>query len=65
MTALVIRGFKAMGMTAFITVPAFLGLAGWAMWVEISRHEAVQRDPWPPSTALGRPARSRGAERGN
>ncbi|GAA2669480.1 MULTISPECIES: purine-cytosine permease family protein [Nonomuraea] len=38
-TALVIRGFKAMGMTAFITVPAFLGLAGWAMWVEISRHD--------------------------
>ncbi|MFE3451747.1 purine-cytosine permease family protein [Nonomuraea sp. NPDC059194] len=38
-TALVIRGFKAMGLTAFITVPAFLGLAGWAMWVEISRHD--------------------------
>ncbi|YCK36836.1 purine-cytosine permease family protein [Actinomadura sp. ATCC 39365] len=38
-TLLVIRGFKAMGMTAFITVPAFLGLAGWAMWVEISRHD--------------------------
>lgn len=38
-TLLVIRGFKAMGVTAFITVPAFLGLAGWAMWVEISRHD--------------------------
>ncbi|SDM33568.1 cytosine permease [Nonomuraea maritima] len=38
-TLLVVRGFKAMGMTAFITVPAFLGLAGWAMWVEISRHD--------------------------
>ncbi|MGW5688533.1 purine-cytosine permease family protein [Nonomuraea sp. NPDC003754] len=38
-TALVVRGFKAMGLTAFITVPAFLGLAGWAMWVEISRHD--------------------------
>ncbi|MFF4776065.1 purine-cytosine permease family protein [Microtetraspora fusca] len=37
-TALVIRGFKMMGLTAFITVPAFLGLAGWAMWVEVSRH---------------------------
>ncbi|MFI6497998.1 purine-cytosine permease family protein [Nonomuraea typhae] len=38
-TLLVIKGFKAMGMTAFITVPAFLGLAGWAVWVELSRHD--------------------------
>ncbi|MFI9552830.1 purine-cytosine permease family protein [Nonomuraea endophytica] len=38
-TLLVIKGFKAMGMTAFITVPAFLGLAGWAIWVELSRHD--------------------------
>ncbi|MFG3442587.1 purine-cytosine permease family protein [Nonomuraea sp. NPDC047897] len=38
-TLLVIRGFKAMGLTAFVTVPAFLGLAGWAMWVEMSRHD--------------------------
>ncbi|MCX4963729.1 cytosine permease [Streptomyces sp. NBC_00654] len=37
-TALVLRGFRAMGWTAFVTVPAFLGLAGWAMSVEISRH---------------------------
>ncbi|MFF7245910.1 purine-cytosine permease family protein [Embleya sp. NPDC008237] len=37
-TALVLRGFRAMGWTAFVTVPAFLGLAGWAMTVEISRH---------------------------
>ncbi|MFI6907852.1 purine-cytosine permease family protein [Nonomuraea sp. NPDC050394] len=38
-TLLVIKGFRAMGMTAFITVPAFLGLAGWAIWVELSRHD--------------------------
>lgn len=38
-TALVLRGFKAMGWTAFVTVPAFLGLAGWAMGVEFSRHD--------------------------
>ncbi|SCF85260.1 cytosine permease [Streptomyces sp. Ncost-T10-10d] len=37
-TALVLRGFRAMGWTAFVTVPAFLGLAGWAMTVEFSRH---------------------------
>ncbi|MDP9862302.1 MULTISPECIES: purine-cytosine permease family protein [Streptosporangium] len=37
-TALVLKGFRAMGWTAFVTVPAFLGLAGWAMWVEVSRH---------------------------
>lgn len=38
-TALVLRGFRAMGWTAFVTVPAFLGLAGWAMSVEIARHD--------------------------
>lgn len=37
-TVLVLGGFKAMGWTAFVTVPAFLGLAGWSMSVEISRH---------------------------
>ncbi|MFE7430199.1 purine-cytosine permease family protein [Streptomyces sp. NPDC057545] len=37
-TALVLRGFRVMGWTAFVTVPAFLGLAGWAMAVEFSRH---------------------------
>lgn len=38
-TALVLRGFRVMGWTAFVTVPAFLGLAGWAMGVEFSRHD--------------------------
>jgi N-methylhydantoinase A/oxoprolinase/acetone carboxylase beta subunit/purine-cytosine permease-like protein len=37
-TVLVLKGFKAMGWTAFVTVPAFLGLAGWAMSVQISKH---------------------------
>ncbi|MFI6521739.1 purine-cytosine permease family protein [Spirillospora sp. NPDC050679] len=37
-TALVLKGFKAMGWTAFVTVPAFLGLAGWAMSVQVSKH---------------------------
>ncbi|XVQ15385.1 purine-cytosine permease family protein [Spirillospora sp. CA-255316] len=37
-TLLVLKGFKAMGWTAFVTVPAFLGLAGWAMSVQISKH---------------------------
>ncbi|MGK5551947.1 purine-cytosine permease family protein [Actinomadura kijaniata] len=37
-TVLVLKGFRAMGWTAFVTVPAFLGLAGWAMSVQISRH---------------------------
>ncbi len=40
-TALVLRGFRAMGWTAFVTVPAFLGLAGWAMGVEFSRHDML------------------------
>ncbi|MGW1006581.1 purine-cytosine permease family protein [Streptomyces sp. NPDC002520] len=37
-TALVLRGFRSMGWTAAVTVPAFLGLAGWSMTVQISRH---------------------------
>jgi cytosine permease len=37
-TVLVLKGFKAMGWTAFVTVPAFLGLAGWAISVQISKH---------------------------
>ncbi|GAA2868266.1 cytosine permease [Streptosporangium fragile] len=48
-TALVLKGFKMMGWTAFVTVPAFLGLAGWAMWVEVSRHslgELVSSSPF-------------------
>lgn len=48
-TALVLRGFRAMGWTAFVTVPAFLGLAGWAMWVEVSRHslgELISSSPF-------------------
>jgi N-methylhydantoinase A/oxoprolinase/acetone carboxylase beta subunit/purine-cytosine permease-like protein len=39
-TVLVLGGFKAMGWTAFVAVPAFLGLAGWAMSVQIAEHGA-------------------------
>ncbi|MFZ3475794.1 purine-cytosine permease family protein [Streptomyces sp. 4.24] len=38
-TALVLKGFHAMGWTAFICVPAFLGVAGWAVTVQLSRHD--------------------------
>lgn len=37
-TALVLKGFKAMGWTAYVAVPAFLALAGWATYVQLSRH---------------------------
>ncbi|MGW1948564.1 purine-cytosine permease family protein [Streptomyces sp. NPDC001940] len=47
-TALVLRGFRAMGWTAFVTVPAFLGLAGWAMTVQISRHSFTDLVASPP-----------------
>ncbi|MFG3552528.1 purine-cytosine permease family protein [Streptomyces sp. NPDC047725] len=47
-TALVLRGFRAMGWTAFVSVPAFLGLAGWAMSVEISRHSFGELITSPP-----------------
>ncbi|KAB2339454.1 purine-cytosine permease family protein [Actinomadura rudentiformis] len=57
-TVLVLKGFRAMGWTAFVTVPAFLGLAGWAMHVEISKHslgDLVSSPPFgePMSIATG------------
>ncbi|MCE7011933.1 cytosine permease [Kibdelosporangium philippinense] len=47
-TMLVLREFPAMGWTAFITVPAFLGLAGWAMTVQISQHSFADLTASPP-----------------
>lgn len=37
-TMLVLRGFRAMGWTAFITVPAFLGLVGWSVISRLVEH---------------------------
>ncbi|GGU20934.1 purine-cytosine permease family protein [Nocardioides albus] len=38
-TAIVVFGFEKMAWTAYITVPAFLVLAGWSIVVELSRHD--------------------------
>jgi cytosine permease len=51
-TVLVLKGFKAMGWTAFATVPAFLALAGWAMSVQLSHHGIGDLIASPP---FGRP----------
>lgn len=37
-TAIVVFGFRGMAWTAYVTVPAFLVLAAWAVWHELSRH---------------------------
>ncbi|MCZ7462407.1 purine-cytosine permease family protein, partial [Streptomyces sp. WMMC940] len=38
-TAVVIFGFHSMAWTAYLTVPAFLALAGWSIVSELSRHD--------------------------
>lgn len=38
-TAIVVFGFEKMAWTAYVTVPAFLVLAGWSIVVELSRHD--------------------------
>ncbi|MBN3496616.1 purine-cytosine permease family protein [Arthrobacter pascens] len=38
-TAIVIYGFKSMAWTAYITIPAFLLLAGWSIVSELQRHD--------------------------
>ncbi|QYC42355.1 Cytosine permease [Nonomuraea coxensis DSM 45129] len=38
-TAIVVHGFAGMAWTAWITVPAFLALAGWAIAVELGRQD--------------------------
>ncbi|WP_283138952.1 purine-cytosine permease family protein [Rhizohabitans arisaemae] len=45
---IVVYGFASMAWTAYITVPAFLALAGWSISVELSRHplgDLVASDP--------------------
>lgn len=56
-TAIVIWGFKSMAWTAYITVPAFLVLAGWSIIAEFQKHdltELVQQAP--PGPVLSLPA---------
>jgi cytosine permease len=38
-TLLVVYGFRSMAWVAYLTVPAFLLLAGWSVVVELSRHD--------------------------
>ncbi|GGO93483.1 purine-cytosine permease family protein [Wenjunlia tyrosinilytica] len=38
-TGVVIFGFHSMAWTAYLTVPAFLALAGWSVVTELSRHD--------------------------
>ncbi|MED7931567.1 cytosine permease [Nonomuraea sp. LP-02] len=40
-TAIVVVGFAGMAWTAWITVPAFLALAGWAIVVELGKHDVA------------------------
>lgn len=51
-TVIVIYGFESMAWTAYITIPAFLGLAGWSVWVELQNHELGEliRQPAPGPT---------------
>jgi cytosine permease len=37
-TVLVLKGFTALGWTAYVTVPAFLALTGWALSVRLVHH---------------------------
>jgi cytosine permease len=41
-TAIVVYGFKSMAWTAYITIPAFLALAGWSVVSELSRHSLAE-----------------------
>lgn len=38
-TAIVLRGFRSMAWTAYITVPAFLALVGWSILSELTKHD--------------------------
>ncbi|MDK8345250.1 MAG: cytosine permease [Brevibacterium sp. UMB1308B] len=38
-TAIVLYGFESMAWTAYITIPAFLGLAGWSIISELQKHD--------------------------
>ncbi|MFC4950452.1 purine-cytosine permease family protein [Pseudonocardia sp. GCM10023141] len=54
-TAIVLRGFKSMAWTAYVTVPAFLVLVGWSIISELSSHnfaELVASAPAGPAMTL-------------
>ncbi|NUT39206.1 MAG: cytosine permease [Thermoactinospora sp.] len=58
-TAIVVPGFAGMAWTAWITVPAFLLLAGWAIVVELGKHplgELVASAPAGPVLSLAQGA---------
>ncbi|WP_219414503.1 purine-cytosine permease family protein [Pseudonocardia nigra] len=54
-TAIVVFGFASMAWTAYITVPAFLLLAGWSIVAELARHDIgdlLTAEPAGPSLSL-------------
>ena len=58
-TAIVVHGFAGMAWTAWITVPAFLALAGWAIAVELAKQpigELVASAPPGPVISLAQGA---------
>ncbi|MGW2222467.1 purine-cytosine permease family protein [Nonomuraea sp. NPDC001684] len=58
-TAIVVHGFAGMAWTAWITVPAFLALAGWAIAVELAQRplgELITSAPAGPPMSLAQGA---------
>ncbi|MEV4898042.1 cytosine permease, partial [Nonomuraea sp. NPDC055795] len=58
-TAIVVHGFAGMAWTAWITVPAFLALAGWAIAVELAQRplgELIASSPAGPAMSLAQGA---------
>ncbi|MYS73270.1 cytosine permease, partial [Streptomyces sp. SID5926] len=54
-TAIVVRGVGSMAWAAYVTVPAFLLMAGWSITVELSRHDLgalTSAQPAGPSLSL-------------
>ncbi|WP_217641933.1 cytosine permease [Arthrobacter sp. UCD-GKA] len=54
-TVIVVYGFKSMAWTAYITVPAFLLLAGWSVFSELQRHDIsrlINEEPPGPTISL-------------
>lgn len=54
-TAICVKGFASMAWTAYVTVPAFLLLVGWAIVRELSRHDVgalVSAAPAGPAISL-------------
>ncbi|MFG2076830.1 purine-cytosine permease family protein [Nonomuraea maritima] len=58
-TAIVVHGFAGMAWTAWVTVPAFLALAGWAIAVELAQRplgELIVSQPAGPAMSLAQGA---------